>query len=239
MTEENFIDFKCPYCDAPVSFLESCAGFVQECPSCAESLIVPDDGSEVGRPLPVSITTPRLVLRRLSAGDWKDVQEILSDEEVFRYTEGRPLTEEEVVQWLESDAHVRLTTPHQPFCLGIEARDRGRIIGYLSLSFTDAQRQQARLHLLLGRRFQSQGFGAEAVAAAMEFCFAGIRLHRVTAQSDSRNLAACRLCEKAGLRREGEFVNDHPADGEWANTVAYALLREEYSVHRPAPPAAD
>jgi RimJ/RimL family protein N-acetyltransferase len=132
-----------------------------------------------------------------------------------------------------------LTTPHQPFWLGIEARDGGRIIGYLTLSFTDAQRQQAQFHLLVGRRFQRKGYGAEAVAAALEFCFAGIRLHRVTAQSDGRNVAAGRLCEKAGLRREGEFVKDHPANGEWANTVAYALLREEYSAHRPAPPAAD
>ena len=85
ITEENFIDFKCPCCHEPVSFPKETAGFVQGCPSCNESLIVPDDGSEVGRPIPLPIATPRLVLRRLAAGDWKDLLELMSDEEFFHY----------------------------------------------------------------------------------------------------------------------------------------------------------
>jgi aminoglycoside 6'-N-acetyltransferase len=228
MTEESFIDFKCPHCGDTISFPRDSAGMVQECPICSETVIVPDDGSGLGRRLPIPITTEKLVLRRLAGGDWKDLLECLSDEELFRYAEGRPLSEEEIIHWLDSDRHVKLTTPGQAFVLGIAVPDTGKLIGYLSLGLTGQQHLQAALDVTLGRSHQRKGFATEAVAATLHFCFEGIGLHRVSAHCDSRNVAARRLCEKAGMRREGEFVEDRLVNGEWTNTVWYAALSAEY-----------
>ena len=228
ITEENFIDFKCPCCNEPVSFPGESAGFVQACPSCFESLIVPDDGSEVGRPIPIPITTPRLVLRRLTGADWKDLLDLMSDEEFFRYQDGVPLDEDAILHWLESDVHVKLSTPDQPFYLGIQVQDGGKLIGYLSLSFTDPQRLQVMFSIGLNRSFQRKGFALEAVEALLGFCFEGLKLHRVAGWCDSRNTAACRLLEKVGLRREGEFIKSRWVHGEWTNSIWYAALDEEY-----------
>jgi RimJ/RimL family protein N-acetyltransferase len=228
ITEENFIDFKCPCCNEPVSFPGESAGFVQACPSCNESLIVPDDGSEVGRQIPLPITTPRLVLRRLAGADWKDLLELMSDEEFFRYLDGVPLDEDAILHWLESDIHVKLSTPDQPFYLGIQVQDGGKLIGYLSLSFTDPQRLQVMFSIGLNRSFQRKGFALEAVEALLGFCFEGLKLHRVAGWCDSLNTAACRLLEKAGLRREGEFIKNRWVHGEWTNSIWYAALDEEY-----------
>jgi len=228
ITEEGFLDFKCPYCGEPVSFPADNAGFAVACPTCMESLIVPADGSEVGGALPFPVTTPRLVLRRLRMGDWKDLLELHSDEELFHYHEGGQLEEEQVIRWLENDSHVKLTTPGQPFCLGIELQDGGKLIGYLSLQFTDPQRLQANLDIFLSRMQQRKGFATEALAVVLDFCFEGISLHRVTASCDSRNVAACRVCEKLGMRREGVSLKDRFVNGQWVDTVYYALLAEEY-----------
>lgn len=228
MTEESFVDFKCPYCGDAVSFPQDSVALVQECPLCSESLLLPAPGSEVGQRIPLPIKGQRLALRRLQAGDWRDLLECLSDEELFQYTEGRTLGEEEVLHWLESDAHIRLTTPGQPFCLGIELLDAAKLIGYLSLTFADPQRLQATLNVFVNRSHQQKGFATEAVDAALDFCFEGIGLHRIAAFCDSRNAAARRLCEKVGLRREGEFLKDRCVNGEWTNTLWYAVLREEY-----------
>jgi RimJ/RimL family protein N-acetyltransferase len=228
ITEENFIDFKCPYCQEMVSFPQESAGFVQACPTCTESLIVPEGGSEVGQQIPLPIKTPRLSLRRLAAGDWKDLLELMSDEEFFRYQDGVPLEEDSVLRWLESDAHVKLTTPDHLFYLGIQLQDGEKLIGYISLSFTDPQRLQVTFSIGLNRSFQRQGLALEAVEALLGFCFEGLKLHRVSGWSDSRNTAACRLLEKAGFRREGEFVKNRWIHGEWTNTIWFAALDEDY-----------
>jgi RimJ/RimL family protein N-acetyltransferase len=238
ITEENFIDFKCPHCGDLVSFPQESAGFVQACPSCYEALIVPEDGSDVGRQIPLPITTPRLVLRRLAPADWQDLLELMSDEEFFHYRDGVPLDEDGVLHWLESDAHVRLSTPDQPFHLGIQLQDGGKLIGYLSLSFTDPQRFQIVFSIGLNQSFHRKGLGLEAVEGLLGFCFEGLKLHRVAGWCDSRNAAACRLMEKAGFRREGEFVKNRWVNTEWTNSIWYAALAEEYLEADTEPPSA-
>ena len=227
ITEESFIDFRCPYCQEPVSFPRETAGFVEMCPSCTESLIVPGDGSEEGLKIPLPRPTPRLVLRRLAPGDWRDLLELMADEEFFRYQDATPLDEDGVLRWLQSDGHVKLTTPDQPFVIGIQVQEGEKLIGYASLTFTDPQRLQVSLNVALNSKFHRKGYGTEAVEGLLGFCFQEIKLHRVTAATDSRNVAACKLCEKVGFRREGEFVKNRWAQGEWTNTVYYALLAED------------
>jgi RimJ/RimL family protein N-acetyltransferase len=227
--EEDFIDFTCPYCSDPVSFPLQNRGSLQQCPMCYESLLVPKEPGGPGRTIPVPITTGRLTLRRLDPGDWKDLLEFLSDEETFHFTAGHPLDEDAILKWLESDPHVKLTTPDQTYCLGMALRDGGKLIGYVGLRLDAPELLQARLTIHLNRGFQKQGFAYEALKGVLKFCFEEIQLHRVSAACDSRNAAALKLLEKVGLRREGEFLKDSLIHGEWTNTVWYAALREEYS----------
>ncbi|HOX59504.1 MAG TPA: GNAT family N-acetyltransferase [Candidatus Paceibacterota bacterium] len=236
ITEESFLDFKCPYCGDPVAFPKESAGFAQACPNCTESLIVPDDGSDVGGEIPLPITTSRLIIRRFAAHDWKDLLELMSDEEFFRYQDSVPLDEDGVLHWLESDAHVKLTTPDQTLYLGIETREGGKLIGYMGVNFPDSHRLQVTFSIGLNRQFQRQGFAHEAVVALLTFCFEGLRLHRVAGWCDSRNTAACRLLEKAGLRREGEFLRSRWSHGEWSSSIWYAILGEDYRKADSNPP---
>ncbi len=229
MTELSFIDFKCPHCGETTSFPDDYAGIAQECPNCSETVIVPADGSEVGGKLPVPFKTQRLVLRRLTTLDWRDLLECLSPEEMYRYLEGQPLDEEQIIHWLESDTHVKLTTPNQPFYLGLELPEGPKLIGYVSLRLSDQHHLLGSLNFFVNQEYQRKGFASEALQAMLIFCFRGIGLHRVTAYCDGRHTAACRLLEKAGMRREGEFRKDRFVNGEWVNTVWYGMLKEEFA----------
>lgn len=216
ITEENFLDFKCPYCGELNSFPQDCTGFVRECVNCMESLIVPESGSQVGKKIPLPITTSRLVLRRLDANDLKDLLE-------FMFVE-----EEEFMRWLENDRTVKLTTPDQTFSLGVEVRDSGKIIGCLGLRFRDPAFLQTEVTAVGNEDPQYNGFAAEAVDGVLGFCFEDLNLHRVIGQSSSTDTADCHLFEEAGMRREGEFVKNYFLNGEWLNTVWFAMLDEEY-----------
>jgi len=225
ISEDNFIDFKCPHCEETLSFPAEDQGKLRSCTNCLEDLVVPEPGEELGRKLPLPIATQRLTLRRFMPEDWKDLLEFMGDEELFRYA-GRTLQEDEILAWLERDRHVRLSTPGQTFWLATVITQTNKVVGYAGLSLTDPL--QAMLHIFLSRTYQKQGLAIEALDALLGFGFEGIKLHRVAASCDSRNVAASKLFERVGMRREAEFVKDTPSVDGWLSTVWYAALEEEY-----------
>jgi RimJ/RimL family protein N-acetyltransferase len=225
--EDQFIDFKCPCCGEQVSFPINCAGLARECFNCNEPVVVPAQGGE-GRRIPLPMSTTRLTLRKFHGADWKDLLHLFADDDFFAAAPFKLDGEERIARWLEADAVVKLTTPGVPFILAVQAQEGAKVIGCISLGFSDADRLQAILYIALHRDFQQRGLGTEALLGAIRFCFQEISLHRVQAFCDSTNVAACHLFEKAGMRREGEFVQDHKTGEQWANTVAYAILREEF-----------
>jgi RimJ/RimL family protein N-acetyltransferase len=228
IAEEDFIDFSCPYCGEPVSFPLQHHNSLQQCPMCFEGIVVPEKSGEPGRKTAVPFSTERLVLRRLAMGDWKDLLEIMSDHESFQFTAEQPMEEEAILRFLESDAHVKLTSPDQTFHLGLTLKEGGKLIGYAGLRLSSPEPLQAGITIRLNRAFQRQGFALEALEGLLQFCLGDLKLHRVTAACDSRNTAAIKLLERLGIRREAEFLKDNLVRGEWTSTVWYACLREEY-----------
>ena len=217
-----------------MSFLEDFAGMVQDCPSCLQNVIVPCDRSGQAGKLPLPIATSRLTLRRFEARDWKDLLEVVSNEELFRHMDGEPSDEDQVLHWLEQDRELRLALGFR-FSLAVELQAEGRLIGYAQLWFEDELRRQAGLAVVIGQAFQGKGYGTETAAGLLRFGFEGLHLHRMIASTDSRATACLRMLAKAGLRREGEFVKNHWLKGEWADTAWFAMLAQEYAALAASP----
>ena len=227
--EEQFIDCQCPHCGHTLSFPGNSVGRVEECFNCMEPLIVPADGSTAGRRLPLPLETPTLILRRLAPDDLLDLAEVDTDPESSEEIEGGP-HEENVSRWIREDAKAKFTQPNQPLWLGLVRRDTKKLVGYLSLTFIDAERRQAALsHVAVNPRFRRKGHATEAMRAALVFCFAGIGLHRVVASCGSHEAAARGLIEKAGFRLEGEWFEDRQEHGKWVDTLLFAMLEREYA----------
>lgn len=216
ITEDTFLDFKCPYCGEPNSFPKADAGLLRECVNCMESLLVPISEADAATRIPLPVTTPRLTLRRFEPRDSEDLLEFLFDEE------------EEAMRWLENNRKVKLTTPEHMFFLGIEFRGEEKVIGRIGLQIRTETRLEAHVDVELNEKYQHQGFALEALDGILDFCFDGIRLHRVVGNCDSNHAPARRLFERVGMRQEGEFVKSYFADGEWRNDVWYAVLDEEW-----------
>jgi RimJ/RimL family protein N-acetyltransferase len=234
-TEAQFIDFKCPYCGTLLSFLEDARGLAQECLNCMQVVIVPAPGAEMGRKLPIPLTTPRLLLRRLQQDDCEDLLAFVNDEEVLQFLNASPNTEEAIVRWLSEDSKLRLTQPGQMLVLAVVLQAGGTLLGYVTVSLIDHAHLQAEISVVLNRAYHRKGYAKETVRAALAFCFAGINLHRVVASCDSRNVAGRRLLSSAGFRLEGEFVQDQLVKGEWISTSHYGLLKSEYSTTASTP----
>lgn len=228
MAQENYINFTCPHCGAALEYLEQYAGMAQPCPHCAEDVIVPEPGQQEGRGLPLPLQTPRLLLRRLELEDAEDLLELLSDPEIFRY-EPRPAWEAADVQsWLPRAVKAKLSDDEGRMAIALVHEKDRKLIGLLQIAYPGITREQVGLDIQINRNYQRQGLATEALLAGLNFCFRDIGLHRVTVTTDSRDAAAVGLLTKVGMRKEGECLKDRFINGEWANSVWFAMLQEEF-----------
>ncbi|MGO9608522.1 MAG: GNAT family N-acetyltransferase [Verrucomicrobiia bacterium] len=166
-------------------------------------------------------------MRKLQLEDFADVLEVLSDPETFRYEERPPMDETEVKPWLERVVKEKLSDISGLLTLGIVLRDSQKLIGLLWMKYVDSNRQQASLGIQMNNGFKRQGLGFEAFQATLSFCLQDIGLHRVTATCDSRNEAAVRLFTKLRMRNEAECLRDRFIDGEWADSLWFAMTADE------------
>lgn len=115
----------------------------------------------------------------------------------------------------------------------------GRLIGDFMLQIEDAWAQtevadqargaQAELGWVLDPAFTGHGCATEAVQALLAACFEQLGVRRVVANCFLDNETSWRLMERLGMRREVHAVAESlHRSGRWLDTVAYAILADEW-----------
>ncbi|NVD07948.1 GNAT family N-acetyltransferase [Vibrio sp. JPW-9-11-11] len=116
--------------------------------------------------------------------------------------------------------------PRLQYHLAIEERQSGKYIGIAGLRLEDER--QASVGCGLVRQHQSQGASEEAMRALLKFGFNQLNIHRAYAETISDNRAAIRLCQKIGMKAEGELIEHRFFKQKWWNTTILAIRRDDF-----------
>ena len=117
--------------------------------------------------------------------------------------------------------------PRAEVNLAVELVERDSVIGATRLSLDG--RGGADFGYCHGSAFWRKGHGFEAAMAVVTVAFENLRLHRVWATCDVRNIGSIAILEKLGLRREGTLRRNQRVRDGWRDTHIYALLGEEWA----------
>ena len=79
----------------------------------------------------------------------------------------------------------------------------------------------------IGQKFARQGYKTAAVKALIPFVFRTLGLHRIEAACLVENEASKGLLARAGFREEGLARRYLMINGQWADHLLFALLKEE------------
>ena len=181
---------------------------------------------DLSPPLPV-LESERLRLRPLRADDVDDVFALYSSPEVTRYWSFGTWTER-----AQAEAWLAERIPWGPpsvYGWAVADRRDDRLIGTTALFALAGPMHRAELGYSLLPARQGQGLATEAVRLALDHAFDVLGLARIEADVDPRNLPSCRLLEKLGFQREGVLRNRWRVGGEFADSVIFGLLRDEYA----------
>jgi ribosomal-protein-alanine N-acetyltransferase len=219
---EDFLDFKCPYCGSLNSFPTSTARLARECMNCLELFLVPSADGAAARKLPLPAESPTIRLRKFQPTDWKDLLE-------FQFED-----EDDATGWIHRVTTIQPTENRLLLFLAIETKSSRKVVGTLGLGFTDRNFSQAELSPSFNRAASVPGWELDALDVALDFCFQELHLHRVFTQCQSEDFEDRQLFTAAGMRQEAEFLKNQFISGEWATTIWFAMLEEDYFTETPA-----
>lgn len=178
----------------------------------------------------VSIKTSRLLLREFVSADWTCVHDYASDTCVSEYTDWGPNTKAQTKEFVRRAIDAAKERPRLSYELAItELPEGGAVIGTIALLLIGRSADQAMIGYVLNSDYWGKGIMSESAVAMLQFAFANLKLHRVTATCDPRNVASYRVMEKCGMRREGFFVQDKFVKGVWRDTLSYSILADEWA----------
>ena len=113
-------------------------------------------------------------------------------------------------------------------------KETGKVIGEVFYCRDKQEDDTVSPCWMFNKKFQGNGYAYEAASALLDYLFGNLSVRRIYAYTEDYNFSCQRLCEKLGMRKEGEykefisFVNDDNGNPIYENTIEYAILKKEW-----------
>lgn len=178
------------------------------------------------------LETQRLILRSFRDDDLDTFVAYRSDPAIARYQSWEaPYSAKWAAAFIAELQETVPGTPGQWYQAALEMKASGAMIGDCAFRVQADNPKEAEIGFTLGRAYQGQGYGTEAVGRLLAYLFDNLDLHRVVAICLVKNLTSARLLERVGMRREAHFVENVWYKGAWASEYWYGILQQEWRDH--------
>jgi len=169
------------------------------------------------------LKTKRLLLRPFSTDDLYSTHAYAGNKNNAKYMVFLPNeTMEDTKQFL-SDAAAEWEKEYPDFyefAITLNAKHIGAVSIYLDESHVEGE-----LGWILHKDFWGNGYAAEAASAIKEFAVNDLKLKKLIAHCDSRNLSSCRVMEKIGLILEDDSgIRYNKGSSKPAKELMYSFL---------------
>lgn len=165
------------------------------------------------------LETERLRLRPFELADAQALYEVVSAREVAAGTltiPYEPEWAEEYIASIENETEFAITL-----------RSDRTLVGSSAL-VVEPEHHRGELGYVVGVAYWGRGYATEAARALLGYGFEELGLNRVYAFCFTRNPASRRVLEKLGMTHEGTRREHTLKWGEFLDSEAYAILREDW-----------
>ena len=175
----------------------------------------------------MKIQTRRLVLRPLCEKDTETVFAYSSLSENTRYVMWGSKTKQDVLEFLQKieNEWSKVQPDFYEFAVVLEGRQIGAVSAYLNDTRTEAE-----LGWILHKDYWHKGYITEAALVLRDFLFKEIKLERLIAHCDERNVPSFNVMKKLGMKivfTGGERI--YPLTGEKSTELMCELKREDFN----------
>jgi RimJ/RimL family protein N-acetyltransferase len=171
------------------------------------------------------LESERLAFRELNASDANErYYSWLNDPEINQFLENRffPSSIESIREYILSMNASKANL----FC-AILLKDGNRHIGNIKLGPINWIHRYAEIGLLLGEKdCWGKGYATEAIKSIVDFGFAQLNLHKITAGCYETNIGSSKAFQKAGFMIEGMQKSQFFSKGKYIDGIRMGIINE-------------
>jgi [ribosomal protein S5]-alanine N-acetyltransferase len=176
--------------------------------------------------LPI-LETERLLLRRITSDDAKDMFLYGSNEEVSKYvtweTHETLYDTKEFIEFVLDNYKNKKISPW-----GIEYKENGKFIGTIDFISWNTNHKIAEIGYVISQEYWGMGIATEVAKEVIRFGFEKMDLVRIQARCFLENIGSARVMEKSGMSFEGIIRNGMFVKGNHQDLKMYSILKEEF-----------
>lgn len=178
----------------------------------------------------VQLETNRLILRPIVKNDAEAVFSYRSDALVNRYQGWIPSSISDVYYFINYKVSQEINLPGTWVQFVLIHKDENQVIGDIGIHFLPADTFQVEMGCTLSKLYHGKGYAYEALNQMIHYLFHVLNKRRIIASIDPENAPSIKLYEKLGFRKEAHFRESIYMNGQWADDLIYALLKNEWNV---------
>lgn len=176
----------------------------------------------------VIFANEKLFLREFTQYDWIDVHKYASQEIVCRYQTWGPNTEEDSKEFIQDVLDEATQTPRERYVFAIIYQET--LIGAVEIMIQDFTNKVGEIGYIVNPDYWGKGVATQSAKLMITFGFETLKLHRICATCDPRNIGSAKVLEKVGMLKEGVLrENMLMKDGVWRDSLLYSVLKQEWS----------
>ncbi|GAB3203799.1 RimJ/RimL family protein N-acetyltransferase [Pontibacter aydingkolensis] len=170
----------------------------------------------------------RVLLRRYHPFDMPQLQNIMYDEDIWRFMPTKISNQEELEVWQQTVENGYITGTRYTFIIVDKAS--GKIAG--STSFGNISAADKRLEIgwtWLTKDFRGTGLNRHCKFLLLQYAFEELKYERVELKTDVLNMRSRKAMLKIGATEEGT-LRSHTLmhDGRRRDTIYYSILKPEW-----------
>ncbi|KUF36173.1 MULTISPECIES: GNAT family N-acetyltransferase [Lysinibacillus] len=174
------------------------------------------------------LANEKLFLREFTPHDWIDVHKYASQEIVCRYQTWGPNTEEDSKEFIQDALDEARQTPRERYVFAIIYQET--LIGSVEIMIRDFTNKVGEIGYIVNPDYWGKGVATQSAKLVITFGFDTLKLHRIYATCDPRNIGSSKVLEKVGMAKEGILrENMLMKDGIWRDSFLYSVLKQEWS----------
>ncbi len=175
------------------------------------------------------IETSHLLLRPFERGDLDAVRRYHTLPSVQRYVERPTRYDDDVAAAVAlMRTQTELHRPGNTLTLAMMRKGDHRVVGQVSLKWSDATAGQGELRFAIDPAESGKGYLTQALTAMIDLAFDHFRIHRLMVRCDGRSHHSIKLMQKLGLRLEAHYREHALFQGEWDEELHFAVLDREW-----------